>query len=206
MVHVIRSFRALAQAVAYPGAHDGAVVFPARPVDGSETVDARFTALYEANVARVYAFVRSQVGSVADAHDLVGRIFYKAFLNWRRAPDGDRAVMWLFTIARTTVIDHWRVEGKRSAVRVSIEEIGEIADAGDDPESQCLARERRVQLLRVIGLLDEDNRMLLGLRFTAQRTNREIAGILGISEAAVSMRLLRALRRLRDELTRLGIS
>jgi RNA polymerase sigma factor (sigma-70 family) len=51
-----------------------------------------------------------------------------------------------------------------------------------------------------------DDRMLLSLKFTAQRTNREVAGILGISEAAVSMRLLRALRRLRERLADLGVS
>jgi RNA polymerase sigma factor (sigma-70 family) len=51
--------------------------------------------------------------------------------------------------------------------------------------------------------LPERDRTLLALKFSARRTNREIAGILSVSEGAVSMRLLRALRRLRDHLQEL---
>jgi RNA polymerase sigma factor (sigma-70 family) len=67
-------------------------------------------------------------------------------------------------------------------------------------------KERWAVLLRVISLMDDDDRILLGLRFAAERTNREIAAVLSLSEAAVSMRLLRTLRRLRELLMELGVS
>jgi RNA polymerase sigma factor (sigma-70 family) len=57
----------------------------------------------------------------------------------------------------------------------------------------------------VLSQLDKDDRTILGLKFTAQQTNREIAAILELSEGAVSMRLLRALRRLRERLSERGI-
>ena len=172
--------------------------------DGS--VDAAFTALYEAHFSRVYALVRAQVLSTSDAHDLVGRIFLKAYAGWRRAPRGEEAVWWLFRIARTTLIDYRRVEGRRASVRASLDDVAEIRDNAADPEAGYSAKERGTLLLEVVGRLDANSRMLLNLKFTARRTNREIAGILRISEAAVSMRLMRALRRLRDELTTLGVS
>lgn len=168
-------------------------------------VNAEFAALYEAQFGRIYAFVRSQVASIADAHDLVGRVFLKAYASWSRAPEGEAAVVWLFRIARNTVIDYWRVEKRRVSVQVSVDELEHLSTSDLDPEEQYIDRQRQATLLHAIGLLDEDNRMLLSLKFTAQRTNREIARILGVSEAAVSMRLLRALRRLRDELVKLGV-
>jgi RNA polymerase sigma factor (sigma-70 family) len=57
----------------------------------------------------------------------------------------------------------------------------------------------------VLSQLDKDDRTILGLKFTAQQTNREIAAVLELSEGAVSMRLLRALRRLRERLLERGI-
>lgn len=175
-------------------------------VVADESADAGFTELYQANFSRVYSFVRSQVSSTADAQELVGRIFLKACTHWRRAPRHDEAVLWLFTIARTTVIDYWRVDKRRESTRVSLDEVADVPDQAVDPESGYALKERQALLLTVLGLLDEDNRMLLGLKFTAQRTNREIAAVLRISEAAVSMRLMRALRRLRSELAKAGVA
>jgi len=185
----------------------GASPFPRVSVFAEDAaVDAAFTELYEASFARVYAFVRAQVSTTSDANEVVGRIFLKAYSHWRRAPRNDEAVLWLFKIARNTIVDYWRVEGRREAGRVSVDELAGVADAHVDPEAGYALKEREALLLTVLRRLDEDNRMLLALKFTAHRTNREIASILRISEAAVSMRLMRALRRLRDELAKLGVS
>jgi len=72
------------------------------------------------------------------------------------------------------------------------------------PESAYEKKEQLARLLNLVSRLPYDDRVVIGLKFTAQRTNREIAAILNISEAAVSMRLLRALRRLRSRLQALG--
>lgn len=169
-------------------------------------VDTGFTALYESKFRHVYSFLRSQIGSTAEAQDLAGRVFLKAYTHWGRAPRGDAATLWLFKIARNTLIDYWRVDRRRDAVRVSLDEIADVPDGAGDPEAMCAAKERKSFLLYAVSLLDEDNRVLLGLKFTAQHTNREIASIFGITDAAVSMRLLRALRHLREQLSRLGVS
>ena len=52
--------------------------------------------------------------------------------------------------------------------------------------------------------MTEEDRSVLALKFAAQRTNREIADILSVTEGAVSMRLFRALQRLRDRMLKLG--
>jgi RNA polymerase sigma factor (sigma-70 family) len=186
-------------------AGDAAHSLPAISVEAGEALDAAFAELYEANFSRVYSFVRSQVSSTTDAQELVGRIFLKACTHWRRAPRHDEAVLWLFKIARNTVVDYRRVEQRHESARVSLDELAELPDGAVDPEAGYATKERQALLLNVLARLDDDNRMLLGLKFTAQRTNREIAAMLGISEAAVSMRLMRALRRLRGELTQLGV-
>lgn len=169
-------------------------------------LDAAFVEFYAEAFPRVYSFIRSQVGAQASAQELVARVFLKAYCHRSKLPRGGAATTWLFRIARNTVIDYWRVEGRRESASVSLEELADRPDANDNPEVLYAAKERQAMLLRVMGSLCVDERMLLGLKFTGQRTNREVAAILGISEAAVSMRLLRALRNLRDQLAQRGVS
>lgn len=177
---------------------------PAHPGEERATA-AEFSRLYERLFPAVYPFMRSQVSSVETAQELVGRVFLKACRHWHTAPRGEAATYWVFRIARTTLIDYWRVEGRRESVSVSLEELGETRDAGADPESIYSAKERSRLLLRAAATLSQQDRILLALRFAGHRTNQEIAAILGINEAAVSMRLLRTLRRLRQQLRQAGL-
>jgi RNA polymerase sigma-70 factor, ECF subfamily len=172
----------------------------------SPAADTGFEEFYASAFPRVYAFIRSQVGNPQAAQDVVARIFLKAFRHHAKAPEGSAAMVWLFRIAHTVLIDHWRVEGRRDSSSVSIEDLAEFPGAAADPEIAYAEKERKVLLLSVLSQLDKDDRTVLGLKFTAQQTNREIAAILELSEGAVSMRLLRALRRLRDRLAERGIS
>lgn len=169
-------------------------------------IDAGFARLYEAAFPRVYAFVRSQVSTIEIAQELVGRIFLKVYRHRAKTPPDDTAIVWVFRIAHTTVIDYWRTEGRHAAVSVSLDEIVEIADPIADPEAMYASKESAALMLRAIGDLDHEGRTLLALKFAGQRTNRELAAILNLSEGAVSMRLLRTLRRLRHRLLELGLS
>jgi len=162
-----------------------------------------FEALYGVAFPKVYAFIRSQVATADTAQELVSRIFLKAYRHRTSAPTDAAAIQWIFRIAHTTLIDYWRVDRKRERASVPIEELEDLADSSN-AESAYERKERSAHLLRLIGELSEDDRTVLALKFTAQRTNRDIATILGVSEGAVSMRLLRALRRLRERLQTTG--
>ena len=171
-------------------------------VPSERTADDRFVRLYQEILPKVYAFVRAQVISPQVAEDVVGRIFEKVYRHKDEIPPGHEGQLWVFRVAHRTLIDHRRVEGRRERLSVSIEEVGELAGASD-PEGRCLLRERQALLLREIGRLPEHDRTLLGLRFGGQRTNRDIAALLKSTEGAISMRLLRALERLRRRLREL---
>ena len=180
-------------------------LFEANTTGESQVVDTSFEQFYTSAFPRVYSFIRSQVGSVQSAQDVVARIFLKAFRHRAKAPAGPAAMVWVFRIAHTVLIDHWRVEGRREAASVSIDDLAEFPERQANPEAAYAEKERKALLLSVMSELDKDDRTVLGLKFTAQQTNREIAVILDLSEGAVSMRLLRALRRLRERLLERGI-
>jgi RNA polymerase sigma factor (sigma-70 family) len=174
------------------------------PSTDAASSDAEFSDFYERVFPQVYAFLRTQTPRPEVVQELTSTVFLKACRHWPHAPRGEAATFWIFKIARTTLIDYWRVEGRRDAVNVSLDELSETSESGDDPEGICAAKERSRALVRAASTLGEADRVLIALKFVGQRSNHHIAGILGISEAAVSMRLGRALRRLRDRLQEAG--
>ena len=165
----------------------------------------RFARIYQDSLRHVYSFIRAQVQHPDVAEELVGRVYLKAYKHRSKFPESDaEALFWILRIARTTLIDYFRVEGRHDAVNIPIEELAMPPQFSGDPESLLLERQRRRELIRLINQFDSEIREVLVLKFFAQRTNREIAAILEISEGAVSMRLLRALRSLRSRLTDAG--
>jgi RNA polymerase sigma-70 factor (ECF subfamily) len=70
------------------------------------------------------------------------------------------------------------------------------ADAG--PVSELLRAELRGRVQAALDRLSPDDRAVLVLRHFEQRPVREAAAVLGISEGALKVRHLRALRRFRD--------
>jgi RNA polymerase sigma-70 factor (ECF subfamily) len=166
----------------------------------AEALEHAFVALYRATFRELYAFVRSQVADAATAEELVSRIYLKAYQRRQAAPPPDRQRFWLFRIASSAVIDHYRTEGRRRAATLSLDDIVEPAAAGQDPEQRLLERERLGRLLTALGELQARDRELLALKFASRHTNQEIGEVLRVSPAAVAMRLMRALRHLRRRL------
>jgi RNA polymerase sigma factor (sigma-70 family) len=187
-------------------AHIDALVGSAASVDAeSRAADAAFEQLYVVTFPKAYAFLRCQVATTETAQDLVSRVFLKAYQHRFKAPGvDDGGVHWIFRIAHTTLIDYWRVDKRREIASLSLDELIVAPASGHDPEDEYRCKQRTAHLVQAISELPDDDRIVLGLKFAAQRMNREIAIILGISEGAVSMRLLRALRRLRERLNGLG--
>lgn len=172
--------------------------------DDAASRSGEFAQTYAATFPKVYSYVRSQVSDASNAQEIVGRIFLKAYRHRARMPPGDAALIWIFRIAHTMLIDYWRVEGRHSAATISLDELAELPDHQQDPEALYVTKERQALLIRGMQELGVNDRELLALKFTGERTNREIAEIMHITEAAVSMRLLRALRRLKDRLVQMG--
>jgi RNA polymerase sigma-70 factor (ECF subfamily) len=166
----------------------------------TEALDRAFVGLYQSTFREVYGFVRSQVADAATAEELVSRIYLKAYQRRQAAPPQDRQRFWLFRIAGSAVIDHYRTEGRRRAATLSLDDIGELASAGQDPEQCLLERERVDRLLTALGELETRDRELLALKFASRQSNQEIGEVLRVSPAAVAMRLMRALRHLRRRL------
>jgi RNA polymerase sigma-70 factor (ECF subfamily) len=71
--------------------------------------------------------------------------------------------------------------------------------AGSDVEAEVLHREDRARLGSLFTALPADKRELLVLRFAAGLNVREMAAVLGKSEAATKKQLFRTLHTLKEQ-------
>ncbi len=74
--------------------------------------------------------------------------------------------------------------------------------SASNPSAAALRKEVRERVRQALDDLAEEDRELLLLRYLEQLPSQEIAAIVGISEAAVNMRHMRALERMRGKLSR----
>lgn len=150
--------------------------------------------LYERYVARVYRFLRVRCTSSHEAADLTQHVFVKAAEALPRYRErGVPFAAWLFRVARNSAIDHAR----RHRVTVPWDSVTQ-EPAPDDVEAWVLDRETRARVGALVAGLSSDERELLSLRFAAGLSSREIAAVVGASEAAVKKRLTRTIQRLKE--------
>jgi RNA polymerase sigma-70 factor (ECF subfamily) len=84
--------------------------------------------------------------------------------------------------------------------------VSALAGTGPTPGRALAAAELAERLRLALQRLDEDERDVLLWRHFEQLSNRAIARLLGVSEAAANKRYVRALQRLRGLLAGLGVS
>src|SRR4051794_4464123 len=146
--------------------------------------DADFDRLYRQEAQGLYGFLVYRTGDRALAEDLLADTFERA-LRARRGFDRRRGTErnWLYAIALNLLRDHARrtaTEG-RAVERVS-------SGASHVTDSAAAGVERRDELQRALASLAEEEREAIALRFGADLTVPEMAGVLELPLSTVEGR------------------
>jgi DNA-directed RNA polymerase specialized sigma24 family protein len=73
-----------------------------------------FSQLYDEFMPKVFAYIHYRVNSQQTTEDLTSIVFEKALANFiKYSSDKGAFSTWIFTIARNSVIDHFRTVAKR---------------------------------------------------------------------------------------------
>lgn len=159
---------------------------------------AGFETLYRRNYPAVLALLCFLTGRPEVAEDLASLVFEKALIHLVDVQSLETAGPWLYRVARNCAIDYFR----RSKPTISLEHlVTEEHPRLDSLEEGAIAREQQRYLLAHLGQLPERERVVIGLKFVAGLTNREIAHVLQLPEGTIGSLLYRALRRLHAALS-----
>ena len=161
-------------------------------VGRTPSTDIRFCRLYETHhdALQRYCLRRLPVDQVNDA---MAEVFLVA---WRRidvVPGGSEALPWLYGVARRTIANAMR--GERRRRRLAAKLVSFLPDPAPSPETTVVQSEEGRVVSEALARLRPEDRELLMLRVWEQLSSKEIAAVLGISPAAVDMRLTRARKR-----------
>lgn len=152
-----------------------------------------------------------------DASDIVQDVLVEAnqrLRDYLKKPDMPFH-LWLRHLAQDRIIDTHRRH--RLAQRRSIDKeqpihrpawaeessaslVAQLVDAERTPATEAIRAELQRKLSAAVAELDEADRDVILMRHTELLSNQEVAVALGLTEAAASMRYLRALRKLRSVL------
>jgi RNA polymerase sigma-70 factor (ECF subfamily) len=158
-----------------------------------------FTSLMRRHGKQVRGLAFAFSGRAADADDLTQEVF---LLLWRRPdawkPGKAAFATWLYRVVANRCLDQARRQKIRQFLPFS-----DVVDPPDEAPSayDALAgRDALAEVGRMIRKLPEKQRLALLLSVQAERSNTEIASVLGVSEGAAEQLLVRARKTLRAKM------
>ena len=152
--------------------------------------EAEFAAFMAARSGQLYRSAYLLTTSTPAAEDLVQTALAKAYASWSRVRKADDPVAYVHGIVIKTFLSERR---RRSSAELPVAEVADRVVADADPTD-------RLALADALALLSRTDRAVVVLRFWEDRSVAQTAHDLGLSEAAVKNRSLRALRALRQHL------
>jgi RNA polymerase sigma factor (sigma-70 family) len=146
-----------------------------------------FQALLDAHGNDVHRFLVAMVGR-PDADDCYQETWLAALRAYPRLRDSRNLRGWIFTVAHRKAIDHVRARKRQP---IPVEEVPE--PAGDS------VSDGQPEVWGLVQRLPPKQRGAIALRFLADASHAQIAGVMGTSEEAARRNVHEGLKRLRTE-------
>ncbi len=163
-----------------------------------------FEALYGRHAGRVIAYFLRSGFSGADADDLTQEVFlrvHRSLDTYDAARGAFRT--WIGAIARNVARRHW--SRNKAAESFDSQLAEEVFAAADNPHTSPQVREEIDALQQCVGELPQELAAMVKLRYVQGRTTRGIAGITGLPESTVRLRLRQAQEMLERCLRQKGV-
>lgn len=156
--------------------------------------------LYDRYSRMIYAIAQKSLGSVEDCEEVVLDVFAQV---WRIAdrfdPSRGNAQQWLFTLARSRILDRLRKLQRLGKVCEAIESAKEIEfpTASVDPSEALEIVERRQQVIAALSHIPSEQRLVIELAYYQGLTHIEISTLTGLALGTVKTRLRLGLSKLK---------
>lgn len=165
-----------------------------------------FENIFEEHSDRAYKIAYSYVNDLEDAKEIVQETFLKIYLHIKDfyGLSREETIAMIVIYTKNTSIDFLRKQIRRiksSSISYKDEEEikeYEIPDVSSSPDELIIKKELQERVGKYIGMLPDPQREVIILKYYYNKKDKEIADILNINESAVSSRVSRAKRKLRE--------
>jgi RNA polymerase sigma factor (sigma-70 family) len=156
-----------------------------------------FEVLFRQHQQHVYAWIVRIVRDSGTAEDLTVETFWRIYRSRARFDPKGCFGAWAYRIATNAALDHLRKSRRETELPDSLP-----ADPRPDPAVQ---RETRDRIRKAFAKLPARYRLVATLALIEDEPHNRIADAAGISVSLVKVRLFRAVRMLRKQLSSLGV-
>lgn len=160
-----------------------------------------FNEFYEEYYKKIYNFVYFKTGDSFIAEDLTCIVVEKALNNLKKFDKAKSSLnSWIFTIARNSIIDYYRL---KSSGESHFEEGAEIRipdTITPGAEEALVETERQETIAALLQLLSEQEREIIIMKFWGGLKNIEIAAQMGIQAGNMNVIVFRALKKLKSRI------
>ena len=147
----------------------------------------------------IYAFAYKQIGCAEQAKDITQEIFISALQSISRYNFSVASFRtWLYRIASNKIVDFFRsIQYKQRQLEINIDDV--CAAVNDSLEDLYIDKENICRVLSAMHELPFESQQIVRMKVYAERTFREIAAVLGISENTVKTKYYAALKKIREK-------
>ncbi len=157
--------------------------------------------LYARHNVRVYRFILRIVGDTSVAEDLVSQVFLDVWRTAGQFEGRSQVSTWMLAIARFKALTALR---NRRHEDIEQEEVLQIADTGDTPETAMDRSQTSSTLRKAIAQLSPAHREIIDLVYYHEKSVEEVGQIIGIPQATVKTRMFYARKHLAELLKEAG--
>ncbi len=156
-----------------------------------------FGVLYKAYIKKIYDFIYYKTYHKETAEDIASSVFMKVLENIKSYKPGRGSFSaWLYGIARYAVIDHYRT----IKPEIPVEDIWDMPGKGD-LTTDIDVKDQLGEVRKHLAKFKPVHREIVMLRLWQELSYREIAEIIGTSEANCKMIFSRIIGKLRKEMS-----
>lgn len=165
-----------------------------------EPDSACFSEIYLRYADQIYRYALARTGSIDVADDVVGETLLKALEAWNQFdPERGSIAAWLFTIAKHEIVNQHRAHRRllRALARLRMDSPPSLSG---DPAADVIHDEMAAHVTGALHRLSRLDRDIILLRYAGELSSPEIGQILDMASGTVRVRMMRALRRLAEDL------
>jgi len=174
---------------------------------GSAFEEQSFNEFYDEYYKKIYNFIYFKTGDAFLAEDLSCIVVEKALRNLQKFDETKSSLnSWIFTIARNSMIDYYRLKSSNESHFEEGEEIRIQDTVTPGADETIIEKERQEIIAELLQNIPEQDREILILKFWGGLKNIEIADQMGIKAGNVNVIVFRALKKLKSMIDEKNIS
>ena len=153
-----------------------------------------FTVLYRRYAGKVFAKCISMLADEGQARDATQDIFIKVLLNLAKFTEQSSFSTWVYSITYNYCID--MIRKKKKMPLLFTEDVGKISkETNQELPDSVLLEMKQERLEKVIDRLPPGDKAILMMKYIDDMQIREIGEVLGKTESAIKMQIMRAKQR-----------